>query len=139
VDSSVYNKAAKATPDAPAEAAAPVCPTIQYELVTKAAASGELRTRLLLDCMGHFSDIVKQMRVGTSPQGMCLVVGSCAEGVPEEANTSGDLLYTFADSEQDMQLFWEAFPAEGGKSRTTYMFTYTGALPPPGRRSRAQL
>lgn len=24
------------------------------------------------------------------------------------------------------QLFWEAFPAEGGASRTTYMFAYTG-------------
>jgi hypothetical protein len=23
---------------------------------------------------------------------------------------------------QDMQLFWEAFPAEGGAARTTYMF-----------------
>ena len=23
-----------------------------------------------------------------------------------------------------MQLFWEAFPAEGGAARTTYMFTY---------------
>jgi hypothetical protein len=25
-----------------------------------------------------------------------------------------------------VQLFWEAFPAEGGKSRTTYMFAYSG-------------
>lgn len=28
-----------------------------------------------------------------------------------------------------LQLFWEAFPAEGGKSRTTYMFAYSGELP----------
>ena len=105
----------------------------QHTIVNQAAASGELRTRLLLDCMGHFSDIVKQLRVGTAPHGMCLVVGSCAEGIPEVANKSGDLLYTFSDAELDMQMFWEAFPAEGGKSRTTYMFTYTGALPWPRR------
>ncbi len=39
-----------------------------------------LNTRLLLDCMGHYSDIVKQMRGRAKPDGMCLVVGSCAEG-----------------------------------------------------------
>jgi hypothetical protein len=39
---------------------------------------------------------------------------------------SGDLLYTFTDAEDDMQLFWEAFPAAGG-GRTTYMFTYADA------------
>lgn len=25
-----------------------------------------------------------------------------------------------------LQLFWEAFPAEAGRSRTTYMFAYSG-------------
>jgi hypothetical protein len=40
----------------------------------------ELRARLLLDCMGHYSDIVKQMRGRAKPDGMVLVVGSCAEG-----------------------------------------------------------
>ena len=39
---------------------------------------------------------------------------------------NGDLLYTFTDAEDDMQLFWEAFPAAGG-GRTTYMFTYADA------------
>jgi lycopene cyclase CruP len=28
-----------------------------------------------------------------------------------------------------MQVFWEAFPAEGGSSRTTYMFAYSDAEP----------
>ena len=27
------------------------------------------------------------------------------------------------------QLFWEAFPAAGGRERTAYMFTYTDAAP----------
>ena len=32
---------------------------------------------------------------------------------------SGDLLRTFTDAEDDMQLYWEAFPAAGGSMRTT--------------------
>jgi hypothetical protein len=27
------------------------------------------------------------------------------------------------------QMFWEAFPAEGGAARTTYMFAYSDAQP----------
>lgn len=37
---------------------------------------------------------------------------------------TGDFLRTVTDAEDDMQLFWEAFPAEGGKARTTYLFAY---------------
>ena len=39
-----------------------------------------LRARLLVDCMGHYSPIVKQMRGRAKPEGMVLVVGSCADG-----------------------------------------------------------
>jgi len=88
-----------------------------------------LRTRLLLDCMGHYSDIVKQMRGRSKPDGMVIVVGSCAEGFPTEQNTFGDLLYTIGDAKDDMQVFWEAFPADGGAARTTYMFAYSDAHP----------
>ncbi len=28
-----------------------------------------------------------------------------------------------------LQTFWEAFPAEGGAARTTYMFAYSDAEP----------
>jgi lycopene cyclase CruP len=28
-----------------------------------------------------------------------------------------------------LQLFWEAFPADGGSARTTYMFAYSDAHP----------
>ena len=38
---------------------------------------------------------------------------------------TGDFLRTITDARDDTQLFWEAFPAEGGTARTTYMFTYT--------------
>ena len=37
---------------------------------------------------------------------------------------TGDFLRTITDAEDDLQLFWEAFPAEGGSARTTYMFAY---------------
>lgn len=37
---------------------------------------------------------------------------------------SADFMRTVTDAEDDMQLFWQAFPAQGGAARTTYMFTY---------------
>jgi hypothetical protein len=49
--------------------------------------------------------------------------------MPPEANTSADLLYSMSHASNDLQLFWEAFPAEGGAARTTYMFAYTDAHP----------
>ncbi|KAG2488611.1 hypothetical protein HYH03_012928 [Edaphochlamys debaryana] len=88
-----------------------------------------MATRLLLDCMGHYSDIVKQIRGRVKPDGMVMVVGSCAEGFPSDMNTSADLLYSQDHVRNDMQMFWEAFPAEGGKARTTYMFAYSDAHP----------
>ncbi len=44
------------------------------------AAPSVLRSRMIIDCMGHYSPIVKQIRGKAKPDGMCLVVGSCAEG-----------------------------------------------------------
>ncbi|GIL61771.1 hypothetical protein Vafri_16159, partial [Volvox africanus] len=92
-------------------------------------APRSLNCRLLLDCMGHYSDIVKQIRGRVKPDGMCMVVGSCAEGFPSDLNQSADLLYSLSHVRYDMQLFWEAFPAEGGRARTTYMFAYSDAHP----------
>ncbi|KXZ50501.1 hypothetical protein GPECTOR_16g676 [Gonium pectorale] len=96
---------------------------------TSSPAPRSLTARLLLDCMGHYSDIVKQIRGRVKPDGMCMVVGSCAEGFPAPANTYADLLYSLSHARSDMQLFWEAFPAEGGTARTTYMFAYSDAHP----------
>jgi lycopene cyclase CruP len=64
----------------------------------------ELTCRLLIDCMGHYSPITKQIRGEQRPDGMVLVVGGCMEGVPPERNTSADLLYSFTDSSDDMQV-----------------------------------
>lgn len=81
------------------------------------------RGKLLLDAMGNFSPLVAQVRQGEKPDGVCLVVGSCAQGYGE--NTTGDLIYTFTPITHHCQYFWEAFPARDG--RTTYLFTYGDA------------
>ena len=39
-----------------------------------------------LHLQGHWSPIVRQMRGSTKPDGMCLVVGSCASGFAPEHN-----------------------------------------------------
>jgi len=84
-----------------------------------------LTARLLVDAMGHFSPIAKQARNGEKPEGVCLVVGSCAQGYPR--NETGDLIATFTPIQNQCQYFWEAFPARDG--RTTYLFTYLDAHP----------
>ncbi len=87
--------------------------------------SGSFRARLLLDAMGHFSPIVRQARQGQTPDAVCLVVGSCAQGFP--ANQTGDLFASFTPIQNQRQDFWEAFPARDG--RTTYLFTYLDTDP----------
>lgn len=81
------------------------------------------RGRILIDAMGHFSPIAKQIREGKKPDSICIVVGSCAEGYTE--NQTGDLIYSFTPIINQCQYFWEAFPAKDG--RTTYMFSYLDA------------
>jgi lycopene cyclase CruP len=84
-----------------------------------------LRSRLLIDAMGHRSPIVQQARQGQQPESVCLVVGTCAQGFPP--NPTGDLIRSFTPIENDCQYFWEAFPAKDG--RTTYLFTYLDTHP----------
>jgi lycopene cyclase CruP len=67
-----------------------------------------LSTRLLIDMMGHFSPIAHQARNGRSPDAVCMVVGTCAEGFPE--NETGDLFASFTPIQNQCQYFWEAFP-----------------------------
>mmetsp|Transcript_13429 Transcript_13429/g.42610 ORF Transcript_13429/g.42610 Transcript_13429/m.42610 type:complete len:612 (+) Transcript_13429:15-1850(+) len=105
--------------------------------VLTAADGREVRARLLIDCMGQRSPIVAQVRRGAPPDGVCVVVGSCADGYPEEMNTFGDVI--FADTLTEpaaggagcpTQYFWEAFPASASATqRTTYLFTYMGLEP----------
>jgi lycopene cyclase CruP len=89
----------------------------------KNGSEGELKTRLFIDAMGHFSPIVKQARKGQKPDAICLVVGTCAQGFPQ--NETGDLFASFTPMQNQCQYFWEAFPARDG--RTTYLFTYIDA------------
>lgn len=98
-------------------------------------ASEPIHTRLVLDCMGNASPIARQMRNGKKPDGVCLVVGTCARGFQESANKSADFIVTNNDIQGEdaanmprVQYFWEAFPAGSGPAdRTTYMFTYVDA------------
>lgn len=78
---------------------------------------------LMIDAMGHFSPIVRQARQGKKPDGVCLVVGTCAKDFTE--NEAGDLIASFTPIQKQCQYFWEAFPAKDG--RTTYLFTYLDA------------
>lgn len=87
--------------------------------------NNQITTKLLIDAMGHLSPIAQQARQGQKPDALCLVVGSCAQGFPE--NHSGDLLLSFTSLHNQCQYFWEAFPARDG--RTTYLFTYMDAHP----------
>lgn len=91
-----------------------------------------LSSRLIIDAMGNFSPVVKQIRGGRKPDGVCLVVGSCCRGFKD--NSTSDVIFTSAEvtqvGESEVQYFWEAFPAGSGlMDRTTYMFTYVDPQP----------
>ncbi|KAM7498339.1 hypothetical protein LguiA_022753 [Lonicera macranthoides] len=91
-----------------------------------------LSSRLVIDAMGNFSPVVKQIRNGRKPDGVCLVVGACCRGFKD--NSTSDVIYTSAEvksvGESQAQYFWEAFPAGSGPTdRTTYMFTYVDPQP----------
>ena len=99
--------------------------TVHPDGVVVETETTTITTRLLIDAMGHFSPIIKQVRNGTKPDAVCVVVGSCATGYPQ--NNTGDLIYSFTPIINYCQYFWEAFPARDG--RTTYMFSYLDADP----------
>ena len=99
--------------------------TVHANGVSVQVGETQLNARLLLDVMGHFSPIARQSRSGQSPDAVCLVVGSCAQGFPP--SETGDLLVSFTPIENQRQYFWEAFPARDG--RTTYLFSYLDAHP----------
>jgi len=78
--------------------------------------------------MGFNSPVVKQMRWGQKPDGVCLTVGACCRGFQD--NSTSDVIYTTESIAGQRQHFWEAFPAGSGPTdRTTYMFTYIDAHP----------
>ena len=64
-----------------------------------AGGARTLTARLVLDCMGHASPVVRQLRWGQKPDGVCLVVGGCAGGFDPEFNKTADVICTVSDSE----------------------------------------
>ena len=106
-----------------------------------------LAGKLFVDSMGNQSPIIKQVRHGQKPDGVCLVVGSCGRGFDEKSNVHGDIIRTISPALgparnertdaagmntvpplENVQLFYEAFPAGSGPcDRTTYMFAYMDA------------
>lgn len=91
-----------------------------------------LYSRLVIDAMGNFSPIVRQIRWGQQPDGICLVVGTCARGF--ESNTTSDIIYAnrpvIPVGQSKLQCFWEAFPAGSGpRDRTSYLFAYMDVNP----------
>ncbi|KAM0943101.1 putative lycopene beta-cyclase [Dioscorea sansibarensis] len=106
---------------------------VHDDIVILQLSDGDLLfSRLLVDAMGNFSPVVKQIRSGRKPDGICLVVGSCSRGFKE--NSSSDIIYSNSSvkrvGDSNVQYFWEAFPAGSGLTdRTTYMFTYVDAQP----------
>ncbi|MBD2042164.1 FAD-dependent oxidoreductase [Microcoleus sp. FACHB-672] len=99
--------------------------TVEIKSQAEDSSPRTLTTRLFIDAMGHFSPVIRQARQGQKPDSICLVVGSCARGFPQ--NETGDLFVSFTPIQHQCQYFWEAFPARDG--RTTYLFTYLDADP----------
>jgi flavin-dependent dehydrogenase len=105
-----------------------------------------LTASLIIDCMGSTSPITRQQRYGMKPDGVCVVVGTCAAGFDEEnedgqSNTISDFSSMKANGQQ--QYFVEAFHREEPKQKgffnltdlnpfahekkgvkTTYMYTF---------------
>ena len=102
-------------------------------IIERADGLDSLKARLVLDAMGGASPIARQQRGTQKPDGICVVVGTCARGFSASNNTYSDLIYTdtpITEKERSStQYFWEAFPAGSDPSdRTTYLFTYMDAV-----------
>jgi lycopene cyclase CruP len=67
--------------------------------VAAAGDAGAITARLLIDCMGNQSPISRQHRWGKQPDGICIVVGTCATGFAPEKNTYADLMYSFTPTQ----------------------------------------
>ncbi|GMH73895.1 hypothetical protein TrLO_g7980 [Triparma laevis f. longispina] len=86
-----------------------------------------ITSKLVVDCMGNGSPISKQIRGDEVANGVCIVVGTQADGFKPEYR-GADLIVSDDDivdlgTGERRQYFWESFPNINGK-RTTYLFTY---------------
>ena len=59
-----------------------------------ASTTVTMSARLVIDAMGNASPIAKQIRGPVEPDGICIVVGSCARGFDQNNNTYSDIIYT---------------------------------------------
>eukprot|EP01039_Chlorochromonas_danica_P003675 gene3675-4021_t len=107
---------------------------VAHVVLTGGTQAVRLSCRLLLDAMGHSSPIARQFRGPVPPDGVCIVVGSCARGYPAASNTCSDIIFSdnppisTGPSHDLVQYFWEAFPSGSGpQDRTTYLFAYMDA------------
>ena len=76
---------------------------------------------MVIDAMGHYSPIVKQLRKDQEPSSVCMVVGGSASY--NNAQKGALVLATTNDCEDDgYQNYWQSFPSFDGT--TNYMFTY---------------
>lgn len=68
-----------------------------------------LSAKLIIDAMGNFSPIVKQIRSARKPDGVCLVVGSCGRGF--EDNSTSDVIFSSSSvkkvGQSQAHYFWE--------------------------------
>ena len=69
--------------------------------------NNQFKSRLLIDAMGNFSPITQQIRQGVKPDALCMVVGTCASGFPE--NKTGDLLLSFTEIKNSVSIFGKLF------------------------------
>lgn len=72
------------------------------------AGGQTLTAKLMLDAMGHQSPVVAQARGTQQPDAACLVVGTCAQGIPK--GTTGDLMVSLSGIEQGNQFFGKPSP-----------------------------
>ena len=84
--------------------------TVYSDGVLIEAGETKLTTRLLIDAMGHFSPIVKQVRNGKKPDAVCIVVGSCPGHSPQRLRRSHLHLHA---NYQSMPVFLGSVPREG--------------------------
>lgn len=79
----------------------------------------------MVDAMGSFSPIANQSRLGAKPDSVVLMVGSCAEGMPE--CSVADLLYSFTPLNR--QAFAHSTPPSFHINTTPFSISVSSHIP----------
>ncbi|KAK7385841.1 hypothetical protein VNO78_31754 [Psophocarpus tetragonolobus] len=83
-----------------------IATTIKFNPVLKLSQDKMLSSRLIINAMGNFSPVVKQIRCGRKPDGVFLVVGTCARGF----KTTPLVMVFDLTTLRYCELFLESFP-----------------------------